>query len=96
MMLMHILNGNYRPFQRYGHFYMLLFPVIIALKKHSVSINEDFVLGISSVAFFVKTSRMLIILYKEVIIIFFKNFNLIYHLLIDGRQFRHLYFFTCK
>lgn len=69
MMLMHILNGTYRPFQRYGHFYMLLFPILITLKKYSVSINEELILVISSLAFFATTARMLVILYKEVIIV---------------------------
>jgi len=67
MMLMHILKGNYLPFQRYGHFYMLLFPVLVNLKNNNItSINEELVLIVSTLVIFISTARMLIILYMEV------------------------------
>ena len=68
-MLMHILKGNYLPFKRYGHFYMLVFPVLVILKKNNItSINEELVLIVSSLVIFISTARMLTILYMEVMI----------------------------
>jgi hypothetical protein len=67
MMLMHILKGNYLPFQRYGHFYMLLFPILVNLKNNNITIiNEELVLIVSTLVIFISTARMLIILYMEV------------------------------
>lgn len=72
MMLMHILNKPYCPFNRYGHFFMLLFPVLIIVKNEFKTLNEELILVLSSLFAFVLTALMLATLLLQVCI-YLKN-----------------------
>lgn len=66
MMLMHILNETYHPFNRYGHFLMSLFPILIIVKKEFKTLDEEIILILSSLIAFVSSAHMLSVLYVEV------------------------------
>jgi len=64
MMLMHILKKPYLPFNRYGHFLMSLFPVLISVKNFKTF--EEIILIFSSLFAILSTAHMLTTLYMEV------------------------------
>ena len=66
MMLMHILKKPYLPFNRYGHFLMSLFPVLISVKKDFKTLNEEIILIFSSLFAILLTALILTTLYMEV------------------------------